>query len=173
MKTNRKAIIVNGITDMNKGDQALVWESYRLIADTGLFNEIKVISLGDTKEEYDALCGQTIDRGMDVIQNVLKHPRRGKHNKNELQKEGAASLIFQIKNAVTDYVSLSLLSKFITNKTFVKTFYGLKIQDTVDHFKSADTIFRKVVGFYTLMEKNSTVCYVVFFILYEFGKKTE
>src|SRR5690606_40430018 len=96
----KKAIIVNGITDMNKGDQALVWESYRIIQDTGLYDNIKVISLGDTPEEYDALCGQTINRGMHVIQNLLKHPRRGKHHKDQLRSEEHTSELQSRENLV-------------------------------------------------------------------------
>lgn len=165
MKPSRKAIIVNGITDMNKGDQALVWESYRLIEDTELFDEIKVISLGDTIEEYNALCGQTINKEIDVIQNVLKHPRRGKHDKNELQKEGLGSLIFQIKNAVADYISLSMLSKFVNNKMFVNVFYGTKTKDTIEHFKSADTIFVKGGGFLHA-HGEKTAPYVMWYFLY-------
>ena len=47
-----KAIVVPGVTDLNKGDQALVWESHRIAVDTKLFSEESILSLGDTKEEY-------------------------------------------------------------------------------------------------------------------------
>jgi hypothetical protein len=34
-----KAIIVPRVTDLNKGDRALIWESHRIIEDTKLFSE--------------------------------------------------------------------------------------------------------------------------------------
>jgi len=161
----RKAIIVNGITDMNKGDQALVWESYRIIEDTKLFDQIKVISLGDTPEEYEALCGQTKAKGMEVIQNLLKHPRRGKHHKNQLQKEGLGYLLYQVKNAVSDYFSLSLLTSFVKNKTFTKLFYNKEINDTIEEFRTADTIFVKGGGFLHA-HGEKTAPYVMWYFLY-------
>jgi colanic acid/amylovoran biosynthesis protein len=144
---SKKAIIVNGITDMNKGDQALVWESYRIIQDTKVFDNIKVISLGDTPNEYEALCGQTIGKGIDVIQNLLQHPRRGKHHKDKLQKEGLGYLLFQVKNALTDYISLSFLKLIISNKKLTSFFFSEKYQDTIEAFRGVDTVFVKGGGF--------------------------
>jgi len=147
MSSNKKAIIVNGITDMNKGDQALVWESVRIIEDTKMFTDIKVISLGDTPEEYDALCGQTKAKGIYVIQNLLKHPRRGKHHKDQLQKEGLAYLFFQIKNAVSDFISLSFLKLIFNNKFLTKLFYDKRTNETIQAFRDVDTVYVKGGGF--------------------------
>ena len=165
MSPNKKAIIVNGITDMNKGDQALVWESYRIIEDTEMFNDIKVISLGDTPEEYEALCGQTQKKGMHVIQNLLQHPRRGKHHKDQLQKEGLGYLLFQIKNAVSDYISLSFLKFIIQNKSLTKLFYNKKYQETIEAFREVDTVFVKGGGFLHA-HGEKTAPYVMWYFLY-------
>src|SRR5690606_18883105 len=108
----KKAIIVNGITDMNKGDQALVWESHRLIEDLNYYDEVKILSLGDTPEEYELLCRQSIEKGFEIIPNLLKHPRRGVHHKEQLQNEKLFYLLFQIKNAIFDYLSRSFLKLF-------------------------------------------------------------
>ncbi|MCF6182098.1 hypothetical protein [Lutibacter sp.] len=66
MKT---AVIVPGVTDMNKGDQALVWESHRLAMDTGEFSKVYLMNTGDTLEERQKLCGQSEARGYDFIEN--------------------------------------------------------------------------------------------------------
>ncbi|MBE8714120.1 polysaccharide pyruvyl transferase family protein [Sphingobacterium hungaricum] len=161
----KKAIIVNGITDMNKGDQALVWESYRIIQDTGLYDDIKVISLGDTPEEYEALCGQTIDRGMHVIQNLLKHPRRGKHHKDQLQKEGLGYLLFQIKNALSDYRSLTRLEKIIDDKSKTKKYFTERENETIQAFRDVDTVFVKGGGFLHA-HGEKTAPYVMWYFLY-------
>ena len=50
-----KAIIVPGVTDLNKGDQALVWESYRLAKETGLFDGISILDTGETDQERELL----------------------------------------------------------------------------------------------------------------------
>lgn len=161
----KKAIIVNGITDMNKGDQALVWESYRIIQDTGLYDDIKVISLGDTPEEYEALCGQTENRGMHVIQNLLKHPRRGKHHKNQLQKEGIGYLLFQVKNAVSDYLSLSKLNRIIDDKDKTLKYFSERENETIQAFRDVDTVFVKGGGFLHA-HGEKTAPYVIWYFLY-------
>jgi len=161
----KKAIIVNGITDMNKGDQALVWESYRIIQDTGLYDDIKVISLGDTPEEYEALCGQTINRGMHVIQNLLKHPRRGKHHKDQLQKEGLGYLFFQVKNAIGDYLHLTRLKKIIYDDRKLKKYFDARELETIQAFREVDTVFVKGGGFLHA-HGEKTAPYVMWYFLY-------
>lgn len=161
----KKAIIVNGITDMNKGDQALVWESYRIIQDTGLYNDIKVISLGDTPEEYEALCGQTIKKGMPVIQNLLKHPRRGKHHKDQLQKEGLGYLLFQVKNGVSDYLHLSRLKNIIHDDEKIKKSFTEREVETIKAFREVDTVFVKGGGFLHA-HGEKTAPYVMWYFLY-------
>lgn len=161
----KKAIIVNGITDMNKGDQALVWESYRIIQDTGLYNDIKVISLGDTPEEYDALCGQTIKRGMYVIQNLLKHPRRGKHYKDQLQREGLSYLLFQVKNAIGDYIHLTRLKGIIHDDNKIKKYFNAREIETIQAFRKVDTVFVKGGGFLHA-HGEKTAPYVMWYFLY-------
>ena len=74
-----KALIVPGLTDLNKGDQALVWESVRLIDDTNLFDSVDILGAGDTGEERFRMTGQSSERGYDIVEGVLKHPRRGRH----------------------------------------------------------------------------------------------
>lgn len=165
MDKSKKAIIVNGITDMNKGDQALVWESYRIIQDTSMYKDIKVISLGDTPEEYEALCGQTLNQGMQVIQNLLKHPRRGKHHKNQLQKEGIGYLLFQVKNAVSDYIRLSLLKKNIHKPQRIKKYFNEKENQTIQAFREVDTVFVKGGGFLHA-HGEKTAPYVMWYFLF-------
>src|SRR5690606_4758620 len=107
----------------------------------------KVISLGDTPEEYQALCGQTIERGMHVIQNLLKHPRRGRHHKDQLQKEGLGYLLFQVRNAVSDYMRLSRLQYIIHDDAKTKKLFNARENETIQAFRDVDTVFVKGGGF--------------------------
>lgn len=90
-----KAIIVPGITDMNKGDQALVWESYRIVKDTELYSDIYILNSGDTEAEKKNLSSQTEKRGYPLLENILKHPRRGQHKDNEHIQESKLELAKQ------------------------------------------------------------------------------
>ncbi|WP_312697188.1 polysaccharide pyruvyl transferase family protein [Sphingobacterium mizutaii] len=142
-----KAIIVPGVTDLNKGDQALVWESHRLVMDTGLFEDVCILSSGDTQEERDLLCSQSMEYGFKFIENILKHPRRGKHKVDEHIKESKIELLKQITNAGGDFLNTKLLIEICNNLPLVKKIFSKQVYKTVKSFYESDAIFVKGGGF--------------------------
>lgn len=142
-----KALVVPGITDLNKGDQALVWESVRLIKDANLYDDVYVLSSGDTKEEFNALCGQTIQRGFTLVERILKHPRRGFHPRNDVTKDGLRYTAFQIKNAVLDYVLGNIILLVCRSRALTRLIFPSRIAGTLDRFREVDTVFVKGGGF--------------------------
>lgn len=161
-----KAIIVPGVTDLNKGDQALVWESHRLIADTGLYNEILILNSGDTPEEREMLCRQSIDHGYQMIENILQHPRRGKHNDNEHIKESKIELLKQVKNASLDFLSTKLLLGVCGNLGVVKKLFSEKVYNTVKEFATADAIYVKGGGFIHAYGEKTAPYLMWYFLFY-------
>lgn len=161
-----KAIIVPGVTDLNKGDQALVWESHRLIADTGLYNEILILNSGDTPEERELLCRQSIDHGYQMIENILQHPRRGKHNDNEHIKESKIELLKQVKNASLDFLSTKLLLEVCGNLGVVKKLFSEKVYNTVKEFATADAIYVKGGGFIHAYGEKTAPYLMWYFLFY-------
>lgn len=142
-----KAIIVPGLTDLNKGDQALVWESYRLVQDLGLFSEIAIIEGGDTKQEKYLLNSQTREKGFKLIQGILKHPRRGKHTHNEHVKDSYSSYLRLINNGILDFSTNTLalqLSKYERLSSFL---FDNDFQKSIDAFRNCDVVFVKGGGF--------------------------
>ncbi len=160
-----KAIIVPGITDMNKGDQALVWESYRLVKDTGLYKEVYILNSGDTDEEKKNLSYQTEQRGFPILENILKHPRRGQHKTDEHIQESKLELVKQIRNAGLDFISTWFLILIANNPILVKRFYSKKIQQTVSQFRDSDAIFVKGGGFIHSYGER-TAPYVMWYFLF-------
>lgn len=163
MKT---AIVVPGVTDLNKGDQALVWESHRLAQDTGLFSKVYILSLGDNKEEYQQLCGQSIERGYELLENILKHPRRGKHHNTESINESTGSLLTQSKNAVSDLFSRSLLVAVAPYPGLVKMFFNRQTAETVKQFRNCDSVFVKGGGFIHAYGERTAPYLMWFFLFY-------
>jgi colanic acid/amylovoran biosynthesis protein len=142
-----KAVIIPGITDLNKGDQALVWESYRLIEDTELYESIYVLTSGDSDEEKELLCGQTRKRDFKFIEHILKHPRRGKHKKNEAARDSFITLFRLTWNAIHDFIFSFLLLLICNNYFLLNLFFSKKIKFTISLLKECDTFFVKGGGF--------------------------
>src|SRR5690554_2759753 len=161
-----KAIIVPGVTDLNKGDQALVWESHRLVKDTQLYDEIFILNSGDTPEEKSLLCQQSIDHGFKMIENILQHPRRGNHKKDEHIKESKTELAKQIKNAGLDFLSTKTLIEICNNLPLVKKLYSEKVYNTVKEFSEADAVFVKGGGFIHAYGEKTAPYLMWYFLFY-------
>lgn len=161
-----KAIIVPGVTDLNKGDQALVWESYRLVKDTDLYDEVFILNSGDTAKERDLLCGQSLENGFLMLENILQHPRRGKHRNEGYIKESKLDLAKQIKNAGLDFLSTKTLLEVCNNLTIVRKLFSQKIYRTVKAFSEADAIFVKGGGFIHAYGEKTAPYLMWYFLFY-------
>lgn len=160
------AIIVPGVTDLNKGDQALVWESWRLAKDTGLYDKIYILDAGENEEERKLLCQQSEDHGFQLLENILKHPRRGQHKTGEHIRESKMELLKQVKNAVLDFKSTRYLIKVCNNLEIVKRDFDDKTYRTVKEFHNAKTIFVKGGGFIHAYGEKTAPYLMWYFLFY-------
>lgn len=160
------AIIVPGVTDLNKGDQALVWESWRLAKDTGLYDEVYILDAGDTAEERDLLCKQSEENGFKLLENILKHPRRGQHKSGEHINESKLELLKQVKNALKDFSSTRSLIRICKDLEQVKQKFDDKTYRTVAEFHKAKTIFVKGGGFIHAYGEKTAPYLMWYFLFY-------
>jgi len=161
-----KAIIVPRITDLNKGDQALVWESHRLVKDTGLYNEVYILNSGGDLLEHERLCKQSEDRGFQFIDNILHHPRRDKHIKDEHIKESKSELFRLIKNATNDFMFTNKILNHCNDLNYVKQNFSNTIYNTVKHFSEADAIYVKGGGFIHAYGEKTAPYLMWYFLFY-------
>jgi len=160
------AIIVPGVTDLNKGDQALVWESWRLAKDTGLYDEVYILDAGDNEEERELLCKQSEEHGFKLLENILKHPRRGQHKSGEHIKESKIELLKQIKNAAMDFKDTRYLIKICNDLEKVRKNFDEKTYRTVKQFHQAKTIFVKGGGFIHAYGEKTAPYLMWYFLFY-------
>lgn len=161
------AIIIPGVTDLNKGDQALVWESVRLVEDTGAFEKVSILSSGDSSDEERLLCGQSQENGYNIIKHILKHPRRGIHQKKDDIQDSKFSFIRQVYYSVRDLISRSFLLKVCRHKTLTRLFYSSSLNSTLEIFKNSDVVFVKGGGFlhaYGEIKAPYVVWYLLFYV---------
>ena len=136
-----KALIVPNTNDLNKGDQALVWESARMVEDTGLFEAVDL--LGD--EQDAGTTAQSACRGYRFLSPYLLHPSRKR--KEEAGVLSVYSKILWIKNGLYDFLS-SLWMLFLAR--FPHTWRWLlshRARNFLKEFSSYDLIAVKGGGF--------------------------
>ncbi|MEN9322389.1 MAG: hypothetical protein RL699_169 [Bacteroidota bacterium] len=162
----RKAIIVPGVTDLNKGDQALVWETHRLVQDTNCFDQIYIVSTGDTLQERELLCGQSEAKGYQLVETLLKHPRRGQHNEAEVIQESAISFLRLAFRAALDFCSQWFLLLICRSESLVSFFYSEKTAQSVRQFRAAEVLFVKGGGFIHAYGEKTAPYLMWFFLFY-------
>jgi len=157
-----KAIIVPGLTDLNKGDQALVWESWRLIKDTALYEKIFILS------DYDCplVNEQSKRMGFDFIKSILKHPRRNKQHSHNYIKESLFDVLRMTSNAIFDFISMSLLLLVCNNLKIVKFLFPGNIYESIVLLKNIDTFYVKGGGFIHAYGEKKAPYLIWYFLFY-------
>ena len=77
-----KIIITPGITDLNRGDQALIWLIKDVLEDCGLSVSMKLLQSGNNKQDIYMQSKQSADMQYDVMTPLLLHPARSKENES-------------------------------------------------------------------------------------------
>ncbi|AWH85133.1 hypothetical protein HYN59_08355 [Flavobacterium album] len=70
-----KILVVPGNTDLNRGDQALVWESIRVFEDVFPNLEVYLYESGANEKEKTLQKAQSLNMGFEFIPRILQHPR--------------------------------------------------------------------------------------------------
>lgn len=146
----KKVIIIPGNTDLNRGDQALVWETIRLVEDVfGKENvECKLMTSHGTSD-YQLQNGQTEKLGYKFIDTILKHPGRKTLKKSEDSKAYTGGTLIQWGwQALMDYMkSRPLLSSCSIIRCIGECFLTQSQKQSIEDIKSADAVFVKGGGF--------------------------
>lgn len=97
----KSAIVIPTATDLNRGDQALVWEAARFVIDSGLAQEVSVIHAGTYGSEL--WPDQTEAEGFRLLEGLQPDPRRGRSQKKERLHDGIWSLFALVSNSLFDF----------------------------------------------------------------------
>lgn len=147
----KKVVIVPFNTDLNRGDQALVWETARVIKEVYKPEsvEIYVLESGNTQEEILRQSNQTIKLGYKLCDPILKHP--GRYWSGESQKRVSNGFMRLIKWGVVAgwdfFKSCFLLARYPLMNRIGNLFLSDRAKETVRIFQNADSVFVKGGGF--------------------------
>lgn len=164
----RNILIIPSNTDLNRGDQALVWETIRFVKDcTSQSVKISLIGSGDNEDDWIRQNNQTSKLGYPILRPILKHPGR-KTSKSVDTKTHYGMLTYflwgwqAIKDLFHTYL---LLSRFCIVRKLAERMLDEDGKKTYDCFKKADAIFVKGGGFIHSYGPVSDI-YLMYFLLY-------
>lgn len=137
-----RILLVPYVTDLNRGDQALVWESIDLIKE--IYDTPEIILLeGDDERQYS----QTRKLGYQTVRNILRHPGRNVETDGHVSYSLQDKILLGIRAVLDLCQTISLLIPVkIVNRVAL---WGLfeEGKHTYDVYNSCDAIYVKGGGF--------------------------
>lgn len=133
-------VIVPCCSDLNRGDQALVWETKRIAEDAGMKGKYYFTS------EANEPVVQSEERGFTRILPVLKHPSRKYKNKENVQYNVALKLKWGIVALGDLVVSLCLLTK--PGRKLLKPLLPAHTRESLEVMEGMTALLVKGGGFF-------------------------
>lgn len=133
-----KYLIVPGCSDLNRGDQALVWETRKLMEESGFLGEYYL-----TSEQNEPVI-QSIEKGFKVVIPILEHPSRKFKKKDNINY----SLSLKIKWGTVAFFDL-IISLMIFIKPFrqiIKKFVSAEKRHSIKVIENVDAVIMKGGG---------------------------
>lgn len=133
-----KIVIIPGCSDLNRGDQALVWETQRLAEDAGYTGDFYLLS------EKNEPVEQSIEHGLKIIHPILEHPSNHFKNKNNIEYSVSLKIKWGLA-AIGDFIG----SKFVlwnATRGLARLFLSKDKQRTLDVIKDSKAVFMKGGG---------------------------
>jgi Uncharacterized conserved protein len=157
----KKILITPGITDLNRGDQALIWLIRDLIEEVGIKAEYKLIQTGNKSIDIFNQSKQSIEMGFDVIKPILLHPGRGKE-KNSVRYTLLLRFSWGITALMDLFKTILLLSKIGIFTKMGYYFLDNEQKKTYDYFKDIDLLIVKGGGFLHTFNKLTDLYYLYY-----------
>ena len=133
-------VIVPCCSDLNRGDQALVWETRRIAEDAGMRGKYYFTS------EANEPVTQSEERGFTRILPVLEHPSRKYKNKENVQYNLALKLKWGVVALGDLVVSLCLLTKL--GRKILKPLLPVYTRESLEIMENMTALLVKGGGFF-------------------------
>lgn len=160
----KKFIIIPANTDLNRGDQALVWETINIFKEIEEKSEYYVLESGNTSEEILLQSRQTWKKGIKTCSPVLLHPGRNSSMISINYSKG--NILFWGWRAIQDFFITSLLlTKSEKINTLGKLFMNKRQLETLKLFNEADGVILKGGGIFHFYGKITEI-YLSYYLLY-------
>jgi colanic acid/amylovoran biosynthesis protein len=135
---NNMYVIIPGCSDLNRGDQALVWETKRIAEDAGFEGDYYLTS------EKNEPVSQSQQFGLNIIQPILEHPSRLFDNKNNVTYSPLLKFKWGFVASFDLLMSLLFLNKFA--RALLKPFIGAAKKKSLNAMENSSAFFVKGGG---------------------------
>lgn len=135
---DKTIVIIPSCSDLNRGDQALVWETKRVAEDCGYKGKFYF------QTEKNEPIQQSLKKGLNPIYPILEHPSRKFKNKKNINYNMLLKMKWGLVSIIDLITSLMFLYK-PTRNIIWRTFDDNK-KHTYEIFKKADAVFVKGGG---------------------------
>ncbi|MCC4722357.1 polysaccharide pyruvyl transferase family protein [Salinicoccus sp. RF5] len=132
-------VILPSNNDLNRGDQALIWETIEVAKKAGYNSDYYMLA------EKESLTKQSQGQGIKILEPILKHPNRKFKNKNNSKYTAGLIVKWGVVASFDLIRSILLLSK-ATSKIGT-LFLSNKEKETLKLIQNAEVCFVKGGGF--------------------------
>lgn len=134
----KKYVIIPGCSDLNRGDQALVWETKRIGEESGFVGQYYLTS------ERNEPVEQSLKKEIKIIQPILEHPSRKFKNKQNISYTKSLKIKWGIV-ALFDLIE-SLLILFGPTRAVLKRMMSAEKKFSIETMEQSDAVFMKGGG---------------------------
>lgn len=134
----RKYLIVPCCSDLNRGDQALSWETRKIAEEAGFIGQYYMTA--ERNEPVD----QSKGKGFDIVYPLLEHPSRKFKNKDNIIYSRTLKIKWGVVALFDLVFSFFLLFKYARN--ILKKIVTPEKRRSIELFEDADAIFMKGGG---------------------------
>ncbi|WP_315113918.1 polysaccharide pyruvyl transferase family protein [Clostridium intestinale] len=157
----KKILITPGITDLNRGDQALIWLIRDMFQEAGIEASYKLLQSGNNEEDVYNQSKQSIKEGFDIIKPILLHPARGK-GKKYIGYTIFTKLSWGITALGDLFKSLLLISRIPIFRKLGIILLDKEQKQTYKEFESMDCMVVKGGGFLHTYKRMSDIYYLYY-----------
>lgn len=149
-------LVLPGCDDMNRGDQALIWETVRLARDAGFEGQYYMMA----SEEHSR---QSIQKGIGHFKHILPHPSSHFINTDNMKYTVALKIRWGCAAVIDMIRTMPLLSPVV--RKMLVPFCSKETKESLRHFSNAKASFVKGGGFLHA-DGGVEESYKIFYFLY-------
>ena len=135
---SKKYVIIPGCSDLNRGDQALVWETKKFAEKCGYEGEFFLTTESNEPVE------QSLKEGLNIIKPMIEHPSRKFKNKSNINYTAKLKIKWGIVSIIDFICSIMFLNSF--TRVIAKLFLSKEKKKSLNVFCDADAVFIKGGG---------------------------